>query len=95
MRQRFDHLVEELSFAVGAPVHRYRLWLRLHEHGVNPNSLTARMAVAFCDGPLASFLAEEGLELYGRSKRRLRKAVLYYEPTPQSEDDEALAEFHE
>jgi hypothetical protein len=80
LRKRFDHLVEEISMAVGAPIPRYRLWLRFHEHGCDPESITANMAVAFCDGPLKSFLREEGLRIGNWARHRVRKEVLRYDP---------------
>lgn len=86
MRKRFDHLVQEITLAVGQEIPRYRLWLRLHEHGCDPEVLTARMAVAFCDGPLASFLAAEGLKIRWMARRRLREAVAYFDPMVHSPD---------
>ena len=73
--------------AVGQEIPRYRLWLRLHEHGCDPETLTARMAVAFCDGPLAGFLAEQGLKIRWMARRQLREAVAYFDPTPQRPED--------
>jgi hypothetical protein len=81
-RRRFDHLVAEISRAVGTRVPRFSLWLRFHEHGCNPETLTARMALAFCDGPLAGFLAEYDLRLSRRAKRRLCRAIEGYDPSP-------------
>ena len=87
LRKRFDHLVEEISLAVGQPIPRYRLWLRLHDHGCDPEALSVRMALAFCDGPLAGFLAEEGLKLRFRARRRLRREVELFDPSaPRPED---------
>jgi hypothetical protein len=80
LRQRFDHLVEAISLAVGVPIPRYRLWLRFHDHGCDPETITANMAVAFCDGPLKSFLAEEGLRIGNWARRQLRKEVMHYDP---------------
>ncbi len=73
--------------AVGERIPRYRLWLRFHDHGCDPETITANMAVAFCDGPLKSFLAEEGLRIGPWARRRLRREVLHYDPrVPRPED---------
>ena len=80
MRRRFDHLVEEISLVVGSRIPRYRLWLRLHEHGCDPDRLTSAMASVFCDGPLAGFLAENGLRISRRKVRRLRAAIERFDP---------------
>ena len=87
MRQRFDHLVEEISLAVGRPIPRYRLWLRFHEHGCDPETITANMAVAFCDGPLHGFLQEEGLRIGNWARRRLRKEVEHFDPRPPRREE--------
>lgn len=87
LRRRFDHLVEETSLAVGVPIPRYQLWLRFHDHGCDPETITAAMAVAFCDGPLTGFLAEYGMSVTRRARRRLRKAVASFDPNrPRPED---------
>ena len=91
MRRRFDHLVMEISLAVGRPIPRYPLWLRFHEHGCDPELLTDAIAVAFCDGPLAGFLAENGFTLSRRGLRRLRRAVARFEwPVLRPRLDDAL-----
>jgi hypothetical protein len=80
LRRRFDHLVMEISLAVGRPIPRYPLWLRFHEHGCDPELLTDAIAIAFCDGPLSGFLAENGFTLSKRRLRRLRRAVARFDP---------------
>ena len=87
LRKRFDHLVRELSLALGRPIPRYRLWLRLHEIGLDPERITGPMAIAFCEGPLSDFLADEGFRLGRRARRRLHKELLYFDPEPTSADD--------
>jgi hypothetical protein len=79
-RRRFDNLVAEISVAVGARVPRYDLWLTLHECGADPESMTSRMTLDFCEEPLTEFLAERGLHLNMRSRRRLLRAVERYDP---------------
>jgi hypothetical protein len=91
-RRRFDHLVLEISLAAGVRIPRYDLWLRLHELGADPESLSADGALEFCSGPLAGFLAEFGLTLGPRTRRRLCRNIARYDPdlpTP----DERLAAF--
>jgi len=73
--------------AVGARIPRYALWLRFHEHGCNPEQLTAKMAAAFCDGPLAGFLAEHQLRITPRAQRRLRRSVARFDPEARSPED--------
>lgn len=79
-RRRFDHLVTELSVAIGARVPRYALWLRIHEYGWNPDRLSREQAVSFCGTPLSSFLATRGLRLRTRGQRRLRREMERYDP---------------
>ena len=79
-RRRFDHLVVELSLALGESVPRYALWLRLHEEGFDPEALGRSQAIAFCEAPLERFLDELGLELEPRRLRRLRRVVDRFDP---------------
>jgi len=79
-RRRFDHLVEELSLALGALAPRYRLWLRLRELEADPDALTATAAIQFCQSHLAGFLREEGLELSRFALMRVRRRVARYDP---------------
>ena len=79
-RRRFDHLVTELSVAVGHALPRYDLWLALRGCGHDPEALTRHAVLAFCDGPLRSFLRSHGLALEPRSARRLRKRLAGFDP---------------
>jgi hypothetical protein len=79
-RVRFDHLAAELSVAVGALVPRWPLWLRLHELGQDPEHLSSDAALAFCGGPARRFLAEHGLGLSWRARRRLLRSVAAFDP---------------
>jgi hypothetical protein len=91
-RRRFDNLVEEISLTVREGIPRYRLWLRLHELGWNPEQLTLQAALSFCEGPLIEFLADRGLVLRPQDLRRIRRAVSRFDPaipTPY----ERMAEF--
>jgi hypothetical protein len=80
-RRRFDHLVEQISLAARRSVPRYRLWLRLHELGWDPERLTRQAVLAFCDGPLVDFLADRGLVLDLHDLRRIRRAVSRFDPS--------------
>jgi hypothetical protein len=79
-RRRFDHLVLEISLAVGELIPRYPLWLRLHELGWNPERLSPQATIAFCGAPLTRFLADHGLALSGRARRRLERNLRRYDP---------------
>jgi len=80
-RRRFDHLVLEISLAVGSRIPRYDLWLHLHDLGWNPEQLPRGAAVAFCGAPLTRFLADCGLRLTPRGQRRIQRAVRRYDPS--------------
>lgn len=80
-RRRFDHLFVEICLAAGRPFSRYQLWMRLHEHGSDPEELTQHHALAFCGDPLERFLADQGVSLTPRAARRLQRAVRRYDPS--------------
>ena len=79
-RRRFDHLVTELSVAIGGRIPRYALWLRMHEHGWNPDDLSRDQVVLFCGTPLSGFLAARGLRIRARALRRLQREMERYDP---------------
>ena len=79
-RRRFDHLVLEISVAVGTRIPRYPLWLRLHEFGLNPERLSCQAIITFCGAPLTRFLADHGLALPRRARRRLERNLRRYDP---------------
>jgi hypothetical protein len=79
-RRGFDHLVAEISVAVGVRIPRYALWSHLHEHGADPDALTARASAAYCGQPLETFLAARGLHIDARAQRRLRRCVARFDP---------------
>gem|GEM_PF-1048431 len=81
VRRRFDHLVMELSVAVGCVLPRYALWLRMRESGINPEALSREEALAFCDAPVTAFLGERGLALPIRARRRLLRAIERFDPS--------------
>jgi hypothetical protein len=71
----------ELSVALGVAVPRFGLWMELHEWNIDPERLTREETIAFCEGPLESFLHERGLSLRPRALRRLCRKVAKYNPT--------------
>lgn len=79
-RRGFDHLVEEISVAVGRRVPRYPLWLRLRAHGFDPERLDRASAIAFCEAPLEGFLGEYGVSLPERELLRVRRSVRRFDP---------------
>ena len=79
-RRRFDHLFAETSVAVGCRLPRLALWLALHDGGCDPESLSREQALAFCRSGLARFLAEQGLALAPRARRRLERELHRYDP---------------
>lgn len=86
-RSRFDHLAAEVSVAVGARIPRYPLWLRLHELGADPETLSREDAIDFCEGALVHFLVDHGYWLSPRARRRLVKIVARFDPQQGSPAD--------
>ena len=79
-RQRFEHLFAELSVACGRLVPRFQLWLYLREHDADPEALSLREALGFCDDGLVPFLAAEGLSLSRWQRRKFRHAIAGFDP---------------
>jgi hypothetical protein len=79
-RRGFDHLVEEVSIAVGRRLPRYPLWLRLRSDGFDPERLDRASAIAFCGEPLEGFLREYGVSLPRRQLARVRRNVSRFDP---------------
>lgn len=80
-RRRFDNLHIELSVALRVAVSRFGLWMELHECNLDPEHLTQEGAMAFCDGPLESYLHSCGLSLSPRQLRRLSRKIERFDPT--------------
>lgn len=81
MRRRFlGHLLNEVSIRTGVVVPRYRLWLALRERGYDPEWLTQRQTLEFCDLHLTAFLQEHGLGLSRRQLRSVRRALARHDP---------------
>lgn len=79
-RRLFEHLLAEISVAVGARISRYALWLELREAGLDPEALGRGAVLAFCEGPLEGFLAARGYALAERRRRRLLRSVARFDP---------------
>ena len=79
-RSRFEHLYVELSVECGRLVPRDRLWLALREAGANPEVLSREHALTFFDMGLRGFLTENGLSLSRWKLRKVRRAVLFFDP---------------
>jgi hypothetical protein len=86
-RRRFEHLMIEISLAVGVRINRYALWLALHEQGMDPETLSREDALRFCDEPLWIFLAERGLELAAKPRRRLLREVARFDPSQPTPEE--------
>jgi hypothetical protein len=79
-RRRFEHLFAELSVTCGRLLPRFRLWLFLREHDADPEALSLREALDFCDEGVVPFLAAEGLSLSRWQRRKLRRAISGFDP---------------
>ena len=79
-RRYFDHLYNEISVAVDRRISRYSLWLRVWESGGDPDELTREHVRYFVENNLSETLAEEGALLDARSRLRLEKTLLLFDP---------------
>jgi hypothetical protein len=86
-RQRFNHLIAELSVLADHSIDRYALWLRLHELGLPPDTLSQLQVLRFCDRHLEEFLADQGLEISRRGRRKLLRILTRDEPIPPMPDE--------
>lgn len=59
---------------------RYALWLHMGEVGIDPEHLSRAGAVRFCRLHLTGFLAEQGLSLSARRRRRLERVIAAFDP---------------
>ena len=91
-RKRFDHLVAEVSVALGARIPRYPLWLRLHDQGADPERLTREAALGFCRGPMLTCLVDHGFWLTPRALGKLERCVASFDPHRPSPADLMLHE---
>ena len=83
----FNYLFVELSISVGVRLPRYALWLQLHDLGLDPEHLRLVDALAFCDGPAETFLADRGHTLSRRDHRKLRKSMARFDPIRATSED--------
>ncbi len=79
-RRYFEHLYCEICVAASRRISRYDLWLLVWEGGGDPNELTRSQARYFVENNLSDLLAEEGLSLSDRARRRLEKRILRFDP---------------
>ena len=79
-RRYFEHLYNVICVAVKRRVSRYDLWLRVWEGGGDPEELTRQQALHFVENNLSDYLAEEGVMLGRRARRRLEKRILGFDP---------------
>ena len=86
-RRRFNHLVAELSELADRDIDRYALWLRLHELGLQPETLSHLQVLRFCDRHLEGFLADLGLTISRRARRKLHRILTRDEPVPPVPDE--------
>jgi hypothetical protein len=86
-RRRFNHLIAELSELADRPVDRYALWLRLHELGLQPETLSHLQVLRFCDRHLEGFLSDQGLTISRRGRRKLLRILTRDEPIPPVPDE--------
>jgi hypothetical protein len=86
-RERFNHLVAELSGLADRHIDRYSLWLRLHELGLEPETLSHRQVLHFCDSHLEEFLVDHGLTISRRGRRKLLRILTRDEPIPPVPDE--------
>lgn len=86
-RRWFDHLFAELSVELGRLAPRYPLWIRIGELGVDPARLRGEDVVSFCDLHLAGFLADHGLTLSTRRRRKLARNLSRFDPYRQTPSD--------
>ena len=79
-RRYFEHLYNELCVAAKRRVSRYDLWLLVWEAGRDPDELGTNEAHYFVEHNLGPFLREEGVALDQRTRRRLERSILRFDP---------------
>lgn len=80
-RRYFEHLYKEICVAVNRRISRYDLWLQVWDGSGDPDDLNREGAHDFVDHHLSSLLAEEGIHLGDRPRRRLERRILRFDPT--------------
>jgi hypothetical protein len=66
---------------------RFRLWLFLREQDADPEGLSLRDALTFCDEGVVQFLAAEGLSLSRWQRRNLRRSISGFDPELTTPDE--------
>lgn len=79
-RRYFEHLYNEVCVAVDRRISRYDLWLLLWDGGGNPDELNRSQARHFVENNLSALLAREGIFLDRRSRQRLERSILQFNP---------------
>ena len=79
-RRYFEHLYNEICVAANRRISRYDLWLLVWESGGDPDELTTERAHYFVANNLSALLAEEGVCLERRVRRRLERSILRFDP---------------
>jgi len=79
-RRYFEYVYSEICLAVNRRISRYGLWLLVWESGGDPDDLSSHQAREFVEHHLSTLLAEEGLRLEGRRRKRLEKSIIRYNP---------------
>jgi len=76
----FERLCFALELALERPAPRWRLWLRLRECGIDPESATPVRLRPAAEREMASLRAEAGSPLSPRERVRLRRALARFDP---------------
>jgi hypothetical protein len=79
-RRYFEHVYNELCVAANRRISRYDLWLVVWEGGRDPDELGPDQARYFVEHNLEAFLLEEGVALDRRTRRRLERSILRFDP---------------
>ena len=79
-RRYFDHMYNEICVASQKRVSRYGLWLLVWEAGGDPDDLTRDQVRTFLSNQLDLLLQEEGVRLAPRTRKRLERDLLGFDP---------------
>ena len=79
-RRYFDHMYNEICVAAEKRVSRYGLWLLVWEAGGDPDDLSRDQVHAFLATQLDVLLREEGIQLTPRTRKRLERDLLGFDP---------------
>jgi len=79
-RRYFDWIHVEISLALDRRISRYGLWLAIWEQGGDPDRLSCGEARHFVENGLSPLLEAEGARLSRRSRKRLDRRILHFDP---------------